>query len=101
MTKLDPMNPAAPVTRTFMRGGYRSERGGPVSMVCPHEGDHPGRWIRHATAPDHARDQQAAHAGLRQADDLLPAVYPDDGRHPGSAGHHDPGGRPAVRATPG
>ena len=33
-------------------------------------------------------DQQAAHAGLRQADDLLPAVDADDGRDPRDADHH-------------
>ena len=40
-------------------------------------------------APDHPGHQQAAHAGLRQADDLLPALHADDGRHPRGAGHHD------------
>ena len=33
-------------------------------------------------------DQQAADAGLRQADDLLPAVHADDGRHPRDPDHH-------------
>jgi glucose-1-phosphate thymidylyltransferase len=34
---------------------------------------------------------ETAHAGLRQADDLLPALGPDDGRHQGDPDHHDPG----------
>src|SRR5690349_9812242 len=46
MTKLDPMKPAAPVTRTFMGRGYRSRPGYPlalrhiaaVSRVCPMKG---------------------------------------------------------------
>ncbi len=40
-------------------------------------------------APDHPGDQQAARAGLRQADDLLPAVDADAGRDPRRPGHHD------------
>ena len=48
--------------------------------------DH-SRWrLGHAPAPADARRQQAAAAGLQQADDLLPAVHADaggDSRHPG------------------
>ena len=54
-------------------------------------------------APDHPRHQQAADAGLRQADGLLPALDADDGRHPRGPGHHHPAGpgpvRPACSAT--
>jgi glucose-1-phosphate thymidylyltransferase len=39
---------------------------------------------------DHAGDLQAADAGLRQADDLLPDVDADDGRHPRDPGDHHP-----------
>ncbi len=39
---------------------------------------------------------QAAHAHLRQADDLLPAVDADDGRHPRDPDHHDPRVQRAV-----
>src|SRR3546814_1827126 len=34
---------------------------------------HPSRRLGHAAVSDHPGDQQAAAAGLRQADDLLPA----------------------------
>ena len=37
--------------------------------------------------------QQAAGPGLRQADDLLPAVHADAGRDPRRAGDHDPARR--------
>ena len=56
--------------------------------VKAREGHHPGRRLRHPAAPDHPRGQQAAAAGLRQADDLLPAVDADAGRHPRDPDHH-------------
>ena len=43
---------------------------------------------RHAALPDDAGGQQAAAAGLRQADDLLSAVGADAGRHPRDPDHH-------------
>ena len=43
---------------------------------------------RHPAASDHPRRQQAAAAGLRQADDLLPAVDADAGGDPRHPGHH-------------
>ena len=46
------------------------------------QGHHPGRRLGDAALSDHPRRQQAAPAGLRQADDLLPAVDADAGRHP-------------------
>ena len=46
---------------------------------------------------DH-RHQQAAAAGLRQADDLLPAVRPHDGRHPRHPDHLHPLGPSELRA---
>ena len=39
-------------------------------------------------APDHCRHEQAAAAGLRQTDDLLPAVDADACGHPRHLGHH-------------
>ena len=65
------------------RGEVRAN--GPAAS-SEREGDernHPGRRRRHPAAPDHPRGVQAAAAGLRQADDLLPAVGADAGRHPG------------------
>ena len=66
-----------------------------------HARNHPGRRHRLSTAPDHPRDQQAADAGLRQADDLLPALDADAGRDPRRPGdHHAARGRavpPAAR----
>ena len=66
-----------------------------LGRFADHARDHPGRRHRQPAVPDHAGGQQAAHAGLRQADDLLPAVDADDGRHPRGPGHHHPG-RPAT-----
>ena len=60
------------------------------------EGHHPRRRLRHPAVPDHPGHQQAAHAGLRQADDLLPAVDADDGRHPRDPRHHHARGPDAV-----
>ena len=51
------------------------------------EGDRAGRRERHPAAPDHAGRVQAAAAGLRQADGLLPALGADAGRHPGDPDH--------------
>ena len=53
-----------------------------------HEGDHPRRRLRHAPPSDDAGGQQAAAAGLRQADDLLPARHADAGGHPRDPDHH-------------
>ena len=47
-----------------------------------HEGHPAGRRLRHAAASDDAGGVQAAAAGLRQADGLLPAVDADAGGHP-------------------
>ena len=46
------------------------------------QGHHPRRRLGHAAAPGHARAQQAAAAGLRQADGVLPAEHADARRHP-------------------
>ena len=67
---------------------------------------HPGRWGRNPAPSGHAGDQQAIAADLRQADDLLPAVHADPGRHPRHPADLDPGGHrrlpaPAGRRQPG
>ena len=51
------------------------------------QGHHPRRRLRHAAVSADAGRQQAAAAGLRQADDLLPAVDADAGRHPRHPAH--------------
>ena len=64
------------------RSPQASGRSTSVTVARCHARNHPGRRHRHAAAPDHPRREQAARAGLRQADDLLPAVDADAGRHP-------------------
>ena len=60
---------------------YAELRAG-LGGVDHHARDHLWPAGRAVAFPDHAGRQQTAHAGLRQADDLLPAVDADDGRHP-------------------
>ena len=81
-------------------GSYRGERLGVAtarhdSSRKRHDdqGHHPRRRRRHAAASAHAVDQQAAAAGVRQADDLLPAEHADAGGHP-----RDPRDQHAARA---
>src|SRR5690606_10769968 len=57
---------------------------------------HPGRRLRHPALSDHQGRQQAAAAGVRQADDLLPAQRADAGGHPRSADHQYPARAGAV-----
>ena len=63
-----------------------------------HEGHHPGGRHRLAPAPRDRGREQAAGAGLRQADDLLPAVHAAAGGGAGRPGDHHPARRRAVRA---
>ncbi len=74
-------------------GDPRRRRCGPsrrrCSVRCPHARNHPGGRHRIAPPPDHACGEQAAGAGLRQADDLLPALDADARRDPRGAGDHD------------
>ena len=77
------------------------EAAGGVCQDPPHARDHPGRRDRLAAAPDHPGHQQAAGAGLRQADDLLPAVHADAGRDPRHPGDHHAPRAGAVRAPAG
>ena len=68
-----------------------------IKELC-YERHHPRRRVRHAPVPAHARDLQAAAAGLRQAHDLLPAVHPHAGGHPGHPGHLHADGPAQLRA---
>ena len=52
-------------------------------------GHHPGRRVGHAALSGDARRLQAAAAGLRQADDLLPAEHADARGHPRDPRDHD------------
>ena len=61
-----------------------------MAIGCGHARNHSGRRHGVATAPDHPGHQQAAGAGLRQADDLLPALHADARGDPGRPDHHHP-----------
>src|SRR4051794_624836 len=60
------------------------------------EGDHPGRRRGHAALSSDARDEQAALARLRQADDLLPTLDADACGHPRDPDHLDTHGSAAL-----
>ena len=73
-------------------GAYRElDRPPTTATGATHEaqGHHPRRRLRHAALSGDAGRVQAAAAGLRQADDLLPAVDADAGRHPRHPAHLD------------
>src|SRR5690606_10701189 len=60
------------------------------------------RWrLRYAPVSRYARGIQAADAGFRQADDLLPPDHADAGGHTGNFDHLHPAGYASFRATPG
>jgi len=63
--------------------------------VHKYERYHSCRRCRHPALPADHGHQQAAAAGLRQADDLLPPVHADAGRH---SGHPDPTDTPRFEA---
>ena len=65
------------------------------------QGHHSRGRVRHASVSGDAGRVEAAAAGLRQADDLLPAVDADARRHPGHPAHLDAGGHAALRTAPG
>src|ERR1700722_432341 len=46
------------------------------------ERHYPRRWLWHPAVSDHPISEQATVAGVRQANDLLPAGHVDAGRHP-------------------
>ena len=84
------------LTRREVVARDRRRLTGADSIALAHRaGDRPGRGHGQPAVPDHAGGQQAADAGLRQADGLLPAVDADDGRRPRGPGHHHPR-RPAT-----
>ena len=58
--------------------------------------DHLGRRRRHSPASDHGVAEQAAAAGVRQADDLLSARDPDAGGHSRIPDHHHAAGPDRV-----
>ena len=60
---------------------------------------HPRRRLRHPPAPGDARAQQAAAAGVRQADGLLPAEHADAGRHPRHPADQHAAGHAALRGA--
>ena len=114
-TKCEPMKPAPPVTRMRMRSPA-FERSRRARSYATRPGSPPPRevgrtslrgmrgiilagGIGNPAAPHHPRGQQAAPAGLRQADDLLPALHPDPGRDPRRARHHHAGRRGPVPAA--
>ena len=55
-----------------------------------------GGGQRHEVGAPHHRRQQAAGAGVRQADDRLPAQHPDAGGHLRAAGITTPTDQPAF-----
>ena len=79
----------AHVVRADEAGAAGDEESHGPARLTGHARNHPGRRHRHATPPDHHGHQQAAGAGLRQADDLLPADHADAGGHPRHPGDHD------------
>src|SRR5690606_22379411 len=79
-----------------MEGSPRTA-GTPQAHIEPkrsHASHHPRRWKRHASASAHPGREQAAHARVRQADDLLPAEHPHGGGHTRDPHHQHPA-RPA------
>src|SRR3546814_15982818 len=50
-------------------------------VSCDTQRHHSRRWFRHPPTSADAFGQQAADAGVRQADDLLPDQYADAGRY--------------------
>ncbi len=82
--------------------GARRRRGEATAASgwgCSAEGHPPRRRHRHAPLPGQPGRLQAAGAGLRQADGLLPAVDADAGRHPRDPHHHHAGGSGRLQAA--
>ncbi len=86
-------------TTALGRGGARVGSGIPGER--DDQGNHSGRRHRHAAASAHARRSEAAAAGLRQADDLLPADGADARGHPRDPDHHHARGSRRVREAAG
>ena len=64
-----------------------------MSNVEIHERHHPRGRLGHASLPHYQGHLEAAHADLRQADDLLPFKHPDQRRHPRGPRDYHPRGR--------
>ncbi len=62
-----------------------------------HEGHHPRGRLGHAALPGDAGGLQAAPAGVRQADGVLPALHADARGHPRHPGDLHAAGHAAVR----
>jgi dTDP-glucose 4,6-dehydratase len=77
------------VGETYNVGGWNEKPNiEVVHAICAlPQRHHPRRRLRHPPAPGHPGHQQATAAGVRQADDLLPAQHPDAGGHPRHPGH--------------
>ena len=58
-----------------------------VRFVNDNERNYSGRWKRHSSLSAFQSDFQTNHACIRQADDLLSAVYAYAGRDTGGLGH--------------
>ena len=71
------------------------------AMSAIAKGNHPGRRLGHAALSGDARGVEAAAAGVRQADDLLPADDADAGGHSRHPADLHAGGHAALRAAPG
>ncbi len=63
------------------------------------QGNHPRRRLGQPAASGDARDQQAAAAGVRQADGLLPAQHADARRHPRDPADQHAAGHAALRGA--
>ncbi|GMA30630.1 hypothetical protein GCM10025875_06220 [Litorihabitans aurantiacus] len=88
-----------PVTASWR---WRGDTGRPRSgTLTDHARNHSRRRLRHPAPPDHAGREQAARPGVRQADDLLPALDPPAGGDQGRADHHHPARRRPVPAAAG
>ena len=94
---LSPKDTEAPSLAEARRSAACCPPGTPPAPTTPslereevtHARHHPRRRLRHPALADHQGHLEAADADLRQADDLLPAVDADDGRHPRDPRHHD------------
>src|SRR5262249_5270101 len=84
-TSLLPLHDALPIYGRLKRSQRRRPN-------HDSQGHHPSRRQRHAALPLTRVVSKAAAAGLRQPDDLLPAVGADAGRRPRRAGHYHAGG---------
>ena len=91
----------AVVASAFRSGDYRGERLGLCgSILIGRKGIILAGGRRNAAPSDHAGRQQAAPAGLRQADDLLSALDAHARRHPGHPGDlHSDGPAPFPGAA--